>query len=308
MAGSELELHFDVHKDFDPTSSLDIAYLASIGIKDRSGFADWDKWSASRKKIAIEQMFYKARGIEVGEIDGYVGPQTKYAREVYAEKAKGNGKVDSWRDDPKVEARPWWEKIGSWVSPTPVPLESGASAAPASPTPQTSPSAIGASHTPNKNYHPEDFPKQGGVSAFYGEVGKNQVTCKLPFPMVIAWNTKQTVHSYSCHKLVKEPMEALWNKVLEEYGLEEIKKLRLNYFGGCLNVRKMRGGSAWSMHAWGIAVDIDPERNALNMNHKQATMAKPEYDKFWEIVYDHGAISLGKERDYDWMHFQWARL
>ena len=70
----------------------------------------------------------------------------------------------------------------------------------------------------------------------------------------------------------------------------------------------MRGGSSWSMHSWGIAVDIDPDRNQLNMNRKEATLAKPVYDKFWQFVYDEGAISLGIERDYDWMHFQFARL
>ena len=33
-----------------------------------------------------------------------------------------------------------------------------------------------------------------------------------------------------------------------------------------------------------------------------------ESDKFWEFVYDEGAISLGKERNYDWMHLQFSRL
>jgi hypothetical protein len=55
-------------------------------------------------------------------------------------------------------------------------------------------------------------------------------------------------------------------------------------------------------------VDIDPERNSLHMNAKQATLSKSAYDKFWEIVYDEGAISLGKEKNYDWMHLQFSRL
>jgi hypothetical protein len=70
----------------------------------------------------------------------------------------------------------------------------------------------------------------------------------------------------------------------------------------------MRGGSSWSMHAWGIAVDIDPERNSLYTTWKNAQMSKPEYEKFVQFWYDEGAINLGKERDFDPMHFQFAKL
>lgn len=152
------------------------------------------------------------------------------------------------------------------------------------------------------------WPKQSEVTKFFGKPGSNQVRCEVPFTMVIAWDTKQKLTSYPCHKLVKEPMERIWNRTLEHYGYDKIVELRLHYFGGCLNVRKMRGGSAWSQHSWGIAVDIDPARNALRMNRKQATLSKPVYDKFWQFVYDEGAISLGKERDFDWMHWQFSSL
>jgi hypothetical protein len=152
------------------------------------------------------------------------------------------------------------------------------------------------------------WPTQAECTKFYGKPGTNQVRCELPFTMVLAWDTKKKLNSYSCHKLVKEPMERIWNRTLEHYGYDKIVDLKLHYFGGCLNVRKMRGGSAWSMHSWGIAVDIDPDRNALRMNRKQATMSGAAYDKYWQFVYDEGAISLGKERDFDWMHWQFARL
>lgn len=153
-----------------------------------------------------------------------------------------------------------------------------------------------------------NWPRQANVPSYYGNVGTRQVKCNVPFKMVLAWDPKTTLTSYSCHELVKEPMERIWNRTLEHYGYTKIVQLRLHYFGGCLNVRRMRGGSSWSMHSWGIAVDIDPERNTLTMNAKQATLSKPVYDKFWQFVYDEGAISLGKERDYDWQHFQFAKL
>lgn len=152
------------------------------------------------------------------------------------------------------------------------------------------------------------WPLQKDVLNFYGPVGSNQTQCNLPFPMVIAWEPTKKINSYSCHIKVKEPMERIWKRTLDYYGYDKIVQLRLNYFGGSLNVRKMRGGSTWSMHSWGIAVDIDPDRNQLRMTKSEATLSKPEYEKFWQFVYDEGAISLGKERNFDWMHFQFARL
>ena len=68
----------------------------------------------------------------------------------------------------------------------------------------------------------------------------------------------------------------------------------------------MRGGSRKSTHAWGIAVDLDPENNRLRWGCDRALFARNEYKAFWEIVEDHGATSLGRSANYDWMHFQFA--
>jgi len=153
-----------------------------------------------------------------------------------------------------------------------------------------------------------NWPRQSDVPNFFGNVGTRQVKCQVPFTMVLAWDTKTKLTTYSCHELVKEPMERIWNRTLEHYGYDKIVDLRLHYFGGCLNVRKMRGGSSWSMNSWGIAVDIDPDRNALRTPWKKAQMSKPEYEPFVQFWYDEGFINLGKERDFDAMHYQAALL
>jgi hypothetical protein len=152
------------------------------------------------------------------------------------------------------------------------------------------------------------WPRQKDCMSFYGRPGTNQVRLNLPYQMRIAWDLDQKITSFQCHQKVAVPMRRIFQRTLEHYGYEEIKRLRLDLWGGTLNVRKMRGGSSWSMHSWGIAVDIDPDRNALRSTSKSASLARPEYKKFWEFVYDEGAISLGIERNYDWMHWQFARL
>jgi hypothetical protein len=99
----------------------------------------------------------------------------------------------------------------------------------------------------------------------------------------------------------------IFESTLSTYGVD-IETLGLNLFGGCLNVRKMRGGSSWSIHSWGAAIDLDPDNNQLRWDNNKATFAKSDYDPFWEIVEKEGWTSLGRRKNYDWMHFQAARL
>jgi len=70
----------------------------------------------------------------------------------------------------------------------------------------------------------------------------------------------------------------------------------------------MRGGNSWSMHSWGIAIDFDASRNQLRWGREKAVLAKPVYDAWWKAWEDEGWVSLGQERNYDWMHVQAARL
>jgi hypothetical protein len=64
---------------------------------------------------------------------------------------------------------------------------------------------------------------------------------------------------------------------------EKIKALQLDDFGGCFNYRKMRGGTQLSLHSWGVAIDLDPDRNLLKETSKTARFARPEYKQFIDI-------------------------
>ena len=155
-----------------------------------------------------------------------------------------------------------------------------------------------------------DWPKQdyGSMVKFYGGVGTNQTTLQLPYEMILAWDLDSKVSKMTCHEKVHDSLKRIFQNTLDHYGFETIKELRLNRFGGCLNVRKMRGGSSWSIHSWGAAVDIDPDRNQLKWGRDKAFFSRPEYEPFWKIVESEGWTSLGKTRDYDWMHIQAAIL
>lgn len=127
---------------------------------------------------------------------------------------------------------------------------------------------------------------------------------KIPFPLVIAWDHSQTVSRIRCHKLEVANVEAIFNDILKAYGQEKIKALGINLFGGCFNYRAMRGGSSWSRHSWGTAIDLDPVRNQLHETKKTARFARREYKEMIDIFEEHGWLSLGRLRNYDWMHFE----
>lgn len=141
----------------------------------------------------------------------------------------------------------------------------------------------------------------------YGQPGDpdNLTVITLPYPMRIAWDTKVTVKKISCHKLIAANLTAVFNELLSSYGLPELQALGIDLFGGCVNVRLMRGSKTkWSRHAWGIAIDLDPARNKLKETKKTARFARPEYQQMIMIFYKNGFIGLGPEQNRDWMHFE----
>lgn len=141
----------------------------------------------------------------------------------------------------------------------------------------------------------------------YGVPNKNPdylVSLELPYPMRLSWDKSVKVTRIQCHKLVKDQLHGVFTDILAKYGIAKIEALGIDIFGGCFAFRTMRGGKEVSRHSWGIAIDLDPERNQLKETSKTARFARPEYKDMIDIFYKHGFVSLGREKNYDWMHFE----
>jgi hypothetical protein len=134
--------------------------------------------------------------------------------------------------------------------------------------------------------------------------GTYLVSVPLPFPMRLAWDTAVTVKTMRCHKKEAGRVRLIFEQILQEYGLAQVQALGIDLFGGCFNFRQMRGGTDWSKHSWGTAIDLDPARNKLEETKATARFARPEYIPMIRAFERNGWASLGRLKDYDWMHFE----
>ncbi|WP_282046292.1 peptidoglycan-binding protein [Roseibium album] len=152
------------------------------------------------------------------------------------------------------------------------------------------------------------WPRQKDVLSYYGTVGTSQTRVEVPWDMRLAWDTDVRARTITLHTKVADSAERVLHKVRGLYSDRELKALGLDLFGGSLNVRRMRGGSRYSMHSWGIAIDFDPIRNRLSWKRPRARLSLDDAIGFWRAWEAEGWVSLGRERNFDWMHVQAARL
>ena len=159
--------------------------------------------------------------------------------------------------------------------------------------------------------NPNGWPveREADLAAFYGQPGDESqlVMVDLPYPHRLSWDLATRVERTRCHQKVAAALVRVLGRVLAEYGRDRIRELHLDRFGGCFNVRRKRGGTARSTHAWGIAMDYDPDRNALQWGRDRAAFARPSYDAWWHCWEEEGWVSLGRSANFDWMHVQAAR-
>lgn len=116
-------------------------------------------------------------------------------------------------------------------------------------------------------------PKYNELESFYGkfklgadgyptEAWKREFLTKIkpPYPMFLSWDMTKQVKTITCHKLVAESLSRILQQIADKfYG--RYAEHRVNRFGGVYEFRRVSGSSKLSLHAYGAAIDIDPERN-----------------------------------------------
>lgn len=159
-------------------------------------------------------------------------------------------------------------------------------------------------------HEPPVWPTQAEVrkgTSRFGSPGNEAMLTSITPPYTLYYDGKP-VRSIRVHQAVALHVQQALREVLEHYGEAEIHRLGLDLYGGSYNYRSTSTGKALSMHAWGIALDFAPDTNAYHTKKPRATLSRPECEAWWRIWESHGAVSLGRECDMDWMHLQFARL
>jgi hypothetical protein len=232
-----------------------------------------------------------AHGYPVGVIDGIIGPITTAALKRFdqAHNLPGDGRADKYM-------------VNALRAPAAIASPGEMAVIPDRDKQRTVLSVGGRSGV---------WPRQKDVRKFYGKLGANQTSIEIPFDMVLAWDKNYHIKRMTLHKKVAASALKVLENVSEIYTERERHDLGLDIFSGSLNVRKMRGGSRYSMHSWGIAIDFDNQRNGLSW--KKGGKPRPRLSDedalpFWQEWEKVGWLSLGRSRDFDWMHIQAARL
>ena len=172
--------------------------------------------------------------------------------------------------------------------------------------------------------------KNGKLDPVWRE--QNIVMMDLPYSMRLAWDKDTIVRRIAVHRLVVDDLTAIltdiWNhcrkrakanaenkkaaaKIVDAGALtafwdkltmQWVQHFGLDLYGGAFNYRLIRGGKSLSTHSWGIAIDLDPERNGMG----DSTFSMPDFAV--EAFERRGWVWGGrwKGRGVDAMHFQRA--
>ncbi len=156
------------------------------------------------------------------------------------------------------------------------------------------------------------IPTQSQVASVYGQPGDQikarLTTIELPFDLRIDWNLRQRTRKITVHSDCATSLRAAIIAVRDHYGAAEMERLGIDRYAGAYYHRKMRGGSSWSMHAYGCAIDFYAQPNGLRVKCPQALFCGSAYQPFLDIMEQHEWLPAVRLWGKDAMHFQRARL
>ena len=99
-----------------------------------------------------------------------------------------------------------------------------------------------------------------------------------------------------CNRRMIAPLE----KALREIVEQDLAGL-IESWDGCFSLRKKRGGDSWSLHAFGLAIDVNAETNRMGQT--------PTMDSRIVEIFENAGFSWGGRWAVpDGMHFQLAEL
>lgn len=143
---------------------------------------------------------------------------------------------------------------------------------------------------------------------FYGQPGDYLVQFTPPFKMVDAWE-KHPINSFPVHRKCLNAFNEVFNEVWTQCNKNQtaIEHYNLHLFGGSYNRRLVRGSTShWSVHAFGAAIDINPDGAPMGVDKRPTEENLPQ---FLVNAFKRQGATWGGDFQHrrDWMHFQFVR-
>jgi len=152
---------------------------------------------------------------------------------------------------------------------------------------------------------PSPWPKsdQASLRAFYGEPGDESNLVPIEFPYAMYYDGKP-VKRTRCHRKVAASLLRVLSAIRGIVAEHPEHKDEAEDYGGVFNFRPKRGGTSWSLHAWGAAIDLDADDNTFRDSWPMKADMPLE---IMEAFAREGWISAGAFWGYDSMHFEASR-
>lgn len=146
-------------------------------------------------------------------------------------------------------------------------------------------------------------PDQASLRAFYGEPGDESQLVSIEFPYPMLYDGKRVTKTRVHRKCAASLLRVL-TEIRGMIGKAPDIKDEAEDYGGCFNFRLKRGGSTYSCHAYGAAIDLDADDNTFRDSWPMKADMPLE---IMECFAREGWISAGAFWGYDAMHFQATR-
>lgn len=153
---------------------------------------------------------------------------------------------------------------------------------------------------------PNPWPKsdQASLCRFYGNPGDERNLVTVDFPFTTFYEGKK-ITKFRCHKKVADSLVRVLKNIGEKYEKNREIIEEAEDFGGVYNFRNKRGGSSYSVHAWGAAIDLDADDNTFRDSWPMKSDMPLE---IMEEFAKEGWLSGGAFWGYDAMHHEATRL
>lgn len=141
---------------------------------------------------------------------------------------------------------------------------------------------------------------QASLKKFYGNPGDESNLVELVFPYPVFYDGKRVTKT-RVHKKCKDSLLRILTAIGASYGKQHGIMEEAEDYGGVFNFRLKRGGSSYSLHAFGAAIDLDADDNTFR--DPWPTSADMPLEIMVEFAKE-GWIAAGAFWGYDSMHFQ----